>query len=534
MNRGTIFVISEKPGKEIKDCLEHIETTVGEAVDIRVVSNYKEINDQISQIAVDHFAVMSERIAIHQKMWLKALRLVLEENRGVAAVGVKTVDLRGLIISCGRNVVSYLGMREIFANIGYGEADGAHYASQREVDSVFGSLLLINKKAFQEVGGFDRGFEKLQRSCKSQPNLVLDDFCLSARELGYEIWVEPEVLVSSDIADTWEVLSKPELCNQLDDRVVNMWQKKWHWHPDFPDLEQIRNTWPTGKVCWRIGKNLEDEWKADEPLVDILIVTRNNKAMLERTIDCLAQTDYPNFKVFILFNGAGDDSPEMLWEKRKQLPFEVNTLTTKVNIGLPAAMNWLVAETSSPLVARLDDDIQMGSDWLKRLVEDLRQNRYAGAVGCKIVCEDDERKLLWADYRLWPRPNTHQLEPDDGQFEHLVPTIANMGCCMLYRRKALEKAGPIDIAFSPISWEDLEYQLTLRRVGYDVLFDGRVKVKHPWKAFRDSCKSSRCNVLGNGTKVHIKWGPGIFEVIDRGIDLRLGRVPESQPDNEVA
>ena len=532
MSRVTIYLFQSGSEAEVIDCVEHIKKTAGQEVDVQLVSGYGELNEQVANLEEDHFFLINDRVAIHRVDWAEPLLKAMYEHEAIGVMGVKTVDSRGLILSCGRTIISYLGMRDVFSNNGFGESDAPVFAKRSEVDSVLDSLVLIRKKAFVEVGGFDEKFAKLQRSQEVPNNLLMDDFCLSVRELGYGVWVEPEVLISSDIQDTLMVLNQPGLSKEVNERVVNLWRKKWRWHPDFPNLDDVRQYWPTGKLCWRVGEGLRDEWSSDEPMVDLLMVTRNNRSLLKRTLECLAKTDYPHFKLSILFNGAGDDSPEMLWELRKTLPFPVETETTKVNVGLPAAFNWLVASTSAPLVVKLDDDVLMEPDWLKRLVTDLRENPYAGAVGCKIVSDEDDKKLLWADYRLWPKPDNHQQETDTGQFEHLVPTIANMGCCVLYRRKALDKAGPIDIALSPVSWDDLEHQLALRKVGYDVLFDGRVKVQHPWKAQRDFCKRSRSNMLGNGTKVNLKWGPGIFEVIDRGIDLRIGREPEANALSE--
>lgn len=357
-----------------------------------------------------------------------------------------------------------------------------------------------------------------------------DDLCLSLREKGFSVWTEPSVTLHHPRTDTFafmqQTLNVPSM-GEMAMPMVNLWNKKWRWNPAYPDLHAIRALYGETPLCWRIGKRLLDEWESPEPPVDLLMVTRNNLALLKTTLECVAKTAYPAARLKILLNGSTDGSKAYLEELRNSFPFPIEIAESPVNVGLTAGLNWLSSLSDAPLVARLDDDIEMEPDWLAKLVAALRANPYAGAVGTKVVDIEKPDTLLWADYRMWPDGINHQTEKDGGQYDYLSRTLGNMGCMILYRQKAYRAAGPLDIALSPISWEDLDHQIALWAAGYDVLYEGRVAVKHPWKPLRDHCRRSRGSQVGNGMKSRYKWGTGAFQAIDRGLDLAGRRASAS-------
>ena len=249
------------------------------------------------------------------------------------------------------------------------------------------------------------------------------------------------------------------------------------------------------------------------------MVTRNNLDLLRRTLDSLVKTKYAPMRLWVHLNGSTDASRDYLARQQAECSFPILWSESPVNIGHAPAVNWLLGLGEAPLIAKLDDDIEFEPDWLARLVARLRDNPYAGAVGTKVVNLDAPKTIQWADYRFWPRPDNHQNEKDEGQFDYLSRTIANMGCCIVYRRKAVELAGPYDISLNPNSWDDLDHQVALWKSGYEVLYDGMMVVRHPHKPLRDRCRRALGNTLGNGYKVAIKWGPGALQALDESLDL---------------
>ncbi len=486
-------------------------------------------------------AVVDPAVGIATKGWLPHLLERLKADPTLGLVGPKIYDRSGLILSCGRTVVSSLGMRDHFANIGFGESEAEKFNRFAEVDAVLPWAFVVRPEALAALAAAenDLGPALAAASAPSATPFSLfgDDLCLSLRAAGFSVAVDPAVLAVNIHRSTFDELNRlqvPGTVPDLDERAINLWKKKWRWDPAHPDLHAVRERWGQTPVCWRIGESLRDtaDWNgADHPRIDLLMVTRNNIPLLEKTLTSLARTEYPDrslCRLHILLNGDTAGTREWLEALGKKgsshsFPFRIEIVETPVNLGFPAAFNWLLSQSDAPLVAKLDDDIEVKPDWLVRMVARLRQHPYAGVVGGKVLNNDDPETIQWADYRLWPGGINHQGTKDVGQHNHLSRTIANMGCCLLYRRKAFVKAGGIDISLTPGSWDDLDHQIALRAAGYDVLFDGDIAILHPFKRLRDHCRRTRGNMMGNGTKVNLKWGLGAFQVIDRGLDL-AGRI----------
>ncbi|MEM9399474.1 MAG: hypothetical protein AAF984_04645 [Verrucomicrobiota bacterium] len=301
-----IPVIVYGQGDDFSDLEKHLKLTAGSPVQVFQVDSLKSMNERIKESKNEYFVLVNPNLVIRSEGWLFRFNDLLSKNNKSGIVGGKVFDARGLLVSFGRRIVSYLGIRDVHANIGIGESDCASYQGVEQADSLLHSLCMIKKRAFDEVGGFD---ENLQLSA-SQP-FWLDDFCMSIRAQGFNVQVDDEIKLTLSHYDTYLMLNDGSLEQPVDDRTVNLWRKKWRWHPDFPDLHAIRDRWGKTEICWNIGNNLLDEWDSSVPEVDILMVTRNNHALLKRTLKCLAQTDYENLNLYILLNGPDNESRQI-------------------------------------------------------------------------------------------------------------------------------------------------------------------------------------------------------------------------------
>ena len=482
------------------------------------------LNQAIKLHAQKDIVLVNPILQIKTKDWLLKFQALAAQTSQLGVIGVKIFDRAGLIYSCGRSIVSRFGLTEHLALIGHGESDAEDFQQFREVDTVLPWLCYIRREAYDQAGGFDEQFMAVSSRAGWPPWLEQDDFCLSVRAAGFTVGVEPSIEAfhpqaaqDAHFTALYENRTVPPLVI-YDERVANLWRKKWRWHPTHPDLNAVRERWIDSKICWRIGKRLLDTLEVEAPLVDLLLVTRDNLSVLQQTLACLRQTSYRPLRFWIHVNGSSDGTANYLQELAKDFPFPLHFIEVPVNLGYTPAFNWLLHLSDAPLVAKLDDDIEVSAGWLNQLAERLRAYPYAAAVGAKIVQMEDFKKILWADYRVNPRPVTHADEQDEGQFDYLSRTVGNMGCCLLYRRRAIDLVGPFDISLNPVSWDDLDHQIALWAAGYDVLYDGKVVVKHPLKPWRDQCRRAMKNTCGNGYKVQIKWGSGSLAILDQSLE----------------
>lgn len=256
------------------------------------------------------------------------------------------------------------------------------------------------------------------------------------------------------------------------------------------------------------------------PRVHIFIYSWNKATELEMALRSLACTAYSNYKVFVLNNGSSDGTAELLATLPQQLFREQKVISLPVNIGAPAARNWLYADPETRLadyVAYFDDDIEVQPDWLTRLVETLEQNPRAGVVGAKIINATGQKIVQHSGGVLTQSEDwiNHVLLytncPDQGQFDTVGQRDYVMGCANLYRRSVMDEVGVFDIQFSPTQFDDVDHHLRMRLKGWQVLFNGLVEVRH----HRNSGGAANANHLANRFKLEKKYDAATAELIFR-------------------
>ncbi|MBD1862210.1 MULTISPECIES: glycosyltransferase family 2 protein [Trichocoleus] len=93
------------------------------------------------------------------------------------------------------------------------------------------------------------------------------------------------------------------------------------------------------------------------PTVSVIIPTHNRSAVLKRTLDALAQQNYPlsEMEVIVAADGCTDDTSEML--KAYQAPYTLKVIE-QPSQGPAVARNQGAALALAPLLIFLDDDIE--------------------------------------------------------------------------------------------------------------------------------------------------------------------------------
>lgn len=249
---------------------------------------------------------------------------------------------------------------------------------------------------------------------------------------------------------------------------------------------------------------------APQPRIHVFIYTWNKCAELEIALRSLATTAYGNFKLFVLNNGSSDGTEQLLNGLVPALFREYKIINLPVNVGAAAARNWLFADPENREAAYLayfDDDIEVEPDWLTNLLETLEQHPRAGVVGAKIINATGPKVVQHSGGVLTQAEewiNNVVLftnVPDQGQFDNISERDYVMGCANLYRRSAMDEVGMFDIQFSPTQFDDVDHHLRMRLKGWQVLFNGRVEVRH----HRSSGGAANANHLANRFKLEKKY-----------------------------
>jgi len=241
--------------------------------------------------------------------------------------------------------------------------------------------------------------------------------------------------------------------------------------------------------------------------VVVMLYTWNKAADLDATLASLFASELCGAQVLALDNGSTDGTAQVLDAWTKKSGGRLCALTLPVNIGAPAARNWLAA-TPQALAAQslvyLDDDVTLPPDWLLRLGAAQKAWPEAGVVGCKVADHQSPHLLQNVaghlvvpadapedrpdmDFRsLTPNPfrllDAHLQGPDWGLFDFVGPCASVTGCCHLFTRAALAapsaQGGQFSLALGPSQYDDFERDLRMLAGGRNAVYQGHLRVRH--------------------------------------------------------
>jgi len=255
--------------------------------------------------------------------------------------------------------------------------------------------------------------------------------------------------------------------------------------------------------------------------VCIYLYSFNKAKTLGETLESLSHCAIGPARIKVLLNGCSDDSLAVAQKARDLFPDnEVEIITLPVNIGAPAARNWLLAQPAtreSDYVAFLDDDVYLQPDWLAHMLTVAETDPRIGNVGCKVVFPGQYRLLQYLyrhvsltheDAIRVSLPTPYQ-QHDIGLYDVIRETRVVMGCQHLLRVASLADAPAFDIRYSPSQIDDTDHDLQLCLAGWKVFYCGTVTCVHRQESgtsIRSKLNlASQGSIMGNDIKFHYKW-----------------------------
>ena len=258
-----------------------------------------------------------------------------------------------------------------------------------------------------------------------------------------------------------------------------------------------------------------------ERSVNIYLYTWNKADLFGRTLKSLAASDIGGAGIKILLNGCTDHSRDVAHRARELFPNNpVEIIELPVNVGAPAARNWLIAQPATreaDYTAFLDDDVDVPRDWLAHYLTVAESTPRFGAVGCKVLFPGEPRRFQYLFRNIAVAKEgfvrislvTPNNQTDNGAYDFVRPTDNVMGCLHMFSRQALEAHPRFDIRFSPSQLDDIAHDLDLRLDGYGVVYTGLVGCIHHQSSGvgvhsrMDLAKMG--NVIGNDVKLCFRF-----------------------------
>ncbi|NDL62309.1 glycosyltransferase [Enterobacteriales bacterium SAP-6] len=220
------------------------------------------------------------------------------------------------------------------------------------------------------------------------------------------------------------------------------------------------------------------------PLISIIIPTRDNQAFLQRCVESiLTKTRYAHFELVIVDNGSVDAGTLVYLDQLKRnkkvklvrhdMPFNFSQL---INVG--------VANAKGDLLLLLNDDTEALHDgWLERMAG-YAQLAHIGAVGAKLLYGDGASLQHMGVLNLNDGPmHAYMRQPKDipGYFMRNQVDynwLAVTGACLMIERKKYLSIGGFDETF-PVAYNDVDVCMSLVEAGlYNVVCQGATLIHH--------------------------------------------------------
>jgi hypothetical protein len=261
----------------------------------------------------------------------------------------------------------------------------------------------------------------------------------------------------------------------------------------------------------------------------VCLYTSGKARELEATLGALYASDLDGARVVVLDNGSTDGTQQVLAAWRDRIGGALETIRLPVNVGAPAARNWLArheAVAASRFTAFLDDDALVPPDWVGFFGRAVEAYPQAGVWGCKVVDLAAPGRIQNADVNFLddsgPDPVLASLcsqDLDFGQFDYIRPCLSVTGCCHLFRTSLLEETGDFDIRFSPTQYDDLDHDLGQAALGRTAVYQGGLTVRHARLsgALLNRDRAATGVSLGNLRKLSAKYPPEARRTMRQGV-----------------
>ncbi len=237
---------------------------------------------------------------------------------------------------------------------------------------------------------------------------------------------------------------------------------------DTPELQSARRS-HAEKNGWADRAGLLDSAiVAKFPLVSILIVAYKSREFLELVLDSIHEkTAYPNYEIIVVDNCSGDGSAEFLEEQSERFP-QFRAFVLDENKGFAGGNNFAAQQARGEYLVLLNADTMVTWGWLERLMRPLRRDPSTGVTAPVTNFSGNETRIA-TDYG-----NIDEMHRFAGSLADLkcgevlelkmVPLL-----CVMVRHDLWRKAGGLDEQFGLGMFEDDDFAIRVRRLGYKIV-----------------------------------------------------------------
>lgn len=208
--------------------------------------------------------------------------------------------------------------------------------------------------------------------------------------------------------------------------------------------------------------------------ISIIIVTWNGLGWLKSFLPSVVSSLIDHAEVIVADNASTDGTADWV---RSHFP-QVKVQSFDQNYGYCGGNNRAAAAASGKLLIFLNNDVEVGTGWLKPITDAFNNRPTLGAAQPKILAHGDRTRFEYAGaaggmmdrygYPFCLGRVFDTCEIDTGQYDHLTADIFwASGAALAIRRDVFLEAGGFDEDFQ-FHMEEIDLCWKLHRMGYTV------------------------------------------------------------------
>ncbi|MBP8708414.1 MAG: glycosyltransferase [Caldisericia bacterium] len=277
-----------------------------------------------------------------------------------------------------------------------------------------GCSMLISKKCFEEIGGFNEGlktandYEMWFRLFKKYPVRFTPQTLIRYRfhdNQGTKVVPEESRIEESE--KVWMRAIKALDIDEVESFGVE--PVKFYY-----DLAKRMKEAGQGKTYKLVMKRAKGYYEENGPVVSVIMPCYNSVKYLEEAIDSILEQTFPNFELIIIDDGSTDKTWEMI-QRYKREDYRILVSKNKYGKGISGAMNTGLDLSRGEYITRMDsDDISLPSRFEKQVAFLKENDEYGfcsvnmsafGKINSAALYKEQDVPLEWLFFWLNPVPS---------------------------------------------------------------------------------------------------------------------------------
>lgn len=197
------------------------------------------------------------------------------------------------------------------------------------------------------------------------------------------------------------------------------------------------------------------------PFVSVIIPAYNEESVIDRTIESILNSNYPNLEVIVIDDGSKDQTPSVV--SRKYNTIEKVLLFQKKNGGKASAINLGIRKAKGDIFIAIDADTVVSPDSISALIRHFSDENIAAVSGNVRV---GNKKNLLTTWQHIEYVTGFNLEKRAFATLNCVPVVP--GAIGAWRKQVVEELGYFT---DDTLAEDTDMTLKIIRQGYKVVID---------------------------------------------------------------